>query len=111
MGKRQYVAGRRIKVGYGFRYPGDPVPEAADWKHLSSYLSAGTIIEVDVEEDEKAPTIKKKQKSLNERWAKLEAMSIAELKALAKELDIPGRSKLNKTQLVEAIALEETKGG
>lgn len=38
-----YVALRRLKVGSSWREPGDAVPEAAHWRNLSNYLSAGHL--------------------------------------------------------------------
>ncbi len=45
-----YVALRRLKVGDGWREPGDPVPEAATWRNLRAYLGAGQVAEVPDEE-------------------------------------------------------------
>jgi len=39
-----YIAGKRLKIGGEFREPGDPVPEAAEWKNLKTKISAGLII-------------------------------------------------------------------
>lgn len=38
-----YVALRRLKVGAGWRNPGDAVPEAAHWRNLHNYISAGYL--------------------------------------------------------------------
>lgn len=38
-----YVALRRLKVGTTWRNPGSAVPEAAGWRNLHNYISAGYI--------------------------------------------------------------------
>ena len=42
----KYIAGKRLKVGDGYREIGDEVPEAAGWRTLSAYLNTGAIKEV-----------------------------------------------------------------
>lgn len=40
----EYVVGRRqLKVGEETRQPGDPIPEAAQWPRLESWLRSGAI--------------------------------------------------------------------
>lgn len=40
-----YVVGRgKLRVGEEDRYPGQPVPEAADWPNLRTYLRNGTVV-------------------------------------------------------------------
>lgn len=38
-----YVALRRLKVGATWRNPGDAVPEAAHWRNVHNYISAGHL--------------------------------------------------------------------
>ena len=38
-----YVALRRLNVDGSVREPGDEVPEAAGWRNLRAYLSAGHV--------------------------------------------------------------------
>lgn len=45
-----YVAGSQITVDGELRQPGDPVPEAATWPNLRSYLSCGQIRHANIEE-------------------------------------------------------------
>lgn len=95
MSKQQhYVAGKRLKIGNGdYREYGDPVPEAAGWKNLGSYLSSGAIRIVEV----------------TERFAELEehlsGQTVKELREVANELDIK-HSKLRKQELITAIVNE-----
>lgn len=46
----KYVAGRRLRVGDGYKEYGEPVPEAASWKNLEAHLSSGAIKAVVVDE-------------------------------------------------------------
>jgi len=45
-----YRAGKRLNLGRhpdgtpDWREPGDPVPEAADWKNLSHYTATGAVV-------------------------------------------------------------------
>ena len=39
-----YVARKRLKVGDEWREPGEPIPEAATWRNLHSYLSSGAVM-------------------------------------------------------------------
>jgi hypothetical protein len=39
----RFVALRRLRVGDGYREPGEEVPEAADWRSLSAYVNTGHI--------------------------------------------------------------------
>lgn len=39
-----YIAQKRLKVGEGWREPGDPVPEAAHWRTLRVYLENGSLV-------------------------------------------------------------------
>src|SRR5438270_14091975 len=42
----EYVVGRRpLKVGEETRQPGDPIPEAASWPRLESWLRSGAVIQ------------------------------------------------------------------
>lgn len=41
--KLQYVALKHMKVGDGIREPGDPVPEANDWKNVHAYVARGDL--------------------------------------------------------------------
>lgn len=66
-----YIAQRRLVTTAGVREHGDPVPEAADWKNLRSYLGAGHIKEVpDSEVAPKAKTSAKAKaaKTVDENW-------------------------------------------
>jgi hypothetical protein len=38
-----YIAARRLKVGSGYREPGEPVPEAASWTTLRELLNGGYL--------------------------------------------------------------------
>lgn len=42
----EYVVGRRpLKVGDETRQPGEPIPEAAEWTRLESWLRSGAVIQ------------------------------------------------------------------
>lgn len=42
----EYVVGRRpLKVGEETRQPGDPLPEAASWPRLESWLRSGAVVQ------------------------------------------------------------------
>lgn len=43
MGDMTYVALKKLKVGDGYRYKGDEVPEAKDWNNLQAYIAQGAI--------------------------------------------------------------------
>src|SRR3990167_479094 len=48
-----FVAGKALIVDGVRRLPGEPVPEAANWKNLRNYLRSGHVIEVNsVSEEE-----------------------------------------------------------
>jgi hypothetical protein len=51
----QYVALSRLKVGDGYREPGEPVPEASMWPNLRHYISTGQVEEIPVPDGVKAP--------------------------------------------------------
>ena len=38
-----YIALKQLKVGAGYRMPGDLVPEAASWRNVHNYLSSGYL--------------------------------------------------------------------
>jgi len=38
-----YVAARRLKIGDSFREPGEPVPEAVNWRNLREHLDLGNL--------------------------------------------------------------------
>ena len=39
-----YVAGKRLKIGEGWRQKGELVPEAEAWNHIESWLASGEIV-------------------------------------------------------------------
>lgn len=43
MGDMTYVALKKLKVGDGYRYPGDEIPEAKDWNNLQAYIAQGSV--------------------------------------------------------------------
>lgn len=45
-----WVARRKMKVGDGHRWPGDPVPEAEHWTHRDAWVSQGRLEWVDDED-------------------------------------------------------------
>lgn len=47
-----YVAQKRLRVGDGYREPGEKVPEAADWMNVSAYIDRGMIALVPDEGDD-----------------------------------------------------------
>jgi len=77
---KTYVAGKRLKVGGGWREPGQPVPEAANWPTLNALLSSGGIVEgyADVEE----PVDTARQQALM-------AMNKRQVQNVARKLGIP----------------------
>jgi len=96
--QRQYVAGRRLKIGHGFREVGEPVPEAAGWKHLASYLSSGSVKIVEVPD---------KLEGLHDS---LSNSTMKELKQIAAELDIKV-SNMRKAELIATILKAEIAKG
>jgi hypothetical protein len=45
---KSYEARRRLLIGTSWREPGEPVPEAHDWRLVESLVRAGEMVEVDV---------------------------------------------------------------
>ena len=49
----------RLKVGTEYRYPGDLIPEAADWKNLRAYVEAKQIERLAVDDEEVQAALKR----------------------------------------------------
>lgn len=64
---KTYAAGRRLKIGDGWREPGDLVPEAYTWLRMQDWLHTGYLKEVDVEDGELRSAISKFCPELSEQ--------------------------------------------
>lgn len=49
-GVRTFEAGRILKIGEGYRHPGELVPEACTWFRLQDLIHTGYLISVEVSE-------------------------------------------------------------
>jgi len=92
----RYVAHRRLKLGTGFREIGDEVPEAQEWKNLSTYLRLGWIVEEPGESTAVVVTDEGGQDDLS-------SLTVTALRSKAKAAGLTGLSKLRKSDLVALL--------
>lgn len=120
-----YVAQKRLKVGDGYRMPGEEVPEAAAWMNVDAYINRGMLAVVPARgSDNIEPRTQRglsveggsapRQRLVPQRFATsqdvedlVEDHTKDELYERAQELDIDGRSDMNKDELAAAVAEAE----
>lgn len=98
---KEYIAGKRLKIGDGWREPGQPVPEAAHWRTLQAYINSGAVIVTwrDVPNDADLA---------GDRAETLMALKKDELQNLAQSMDVAIYG--SKKDIVERIVEAELHG-
>jgi hypothetical protein len=86
-----YVALRRVRVGGQYREAGELVPEAEGWRNRDAWIRGGYISAIP------------KEKVADELPAEDEGPSKTELYEQAQELEVEGRSSMDKDELAEAV--------
>ncbi len=74
-----YRASRELKMGAGYRYPGDLVPEAATWFRVESFVHTGYLREVDVTEKAYVDAVQSYCPDMAEELAPLAQISLTKL--------------------------------
>lgn len=79
-----------MKVGDGYRHPGDEIPEAATWRTLPSYLRNGTVEAVPVLVNAGSGTVEAASDPAKEgRKTELDGLVKDDVKTVAKDLGVP----------------------
>lgn len=77
-----YRAGRVLKIGEGYRQPGEPLPEGVTWFRIDNYVHTGYVDEVQVEPEELLAWI--------EQYCPQLKQQVAELSGLPDDIDLTG---------------------
>lgn len=124
-----YVVLRRVRVGGEDRHEGDLVPEANNWHNVEAYIRTGRIASVpratvDQEElaaaEDRAEALAERNRERARRRAPepeevseeveelTEEHTAEELYEQAQDLDVEGRSSMDKEELAEAVVETES---